>query len=362
MTLPLPRAERDRVAQGGIALAEGQPQGGVVLEQGFPVIVVHGGDLGVFQDQDVVALGAQPRRGPVGRAGEHRPGGARGVQVDDELVVADVIALGQQVVVQVGAQELAQLLARGGVGAVVDRYRFARHRLAGVGVGQNDLDKSLRLLQGRDQLRVGQLIQGAQALAPFARRAPEQAGQRLVGFARQTLADRVSRGADMLAQRRGAGRAALAPGQLAAQRLGGDDAAVEHHALPAQRVGGLDRVGAHLEPGDLDQLLPGRPADRDDLVFDRGLLGDEQVLPLVGLDGPIVGVRALLFGPLFRRAEAHERGQRRGLLACLDAVDGEPQATGDLFRIGPPQIDQVVVGDRQRLFFHKISPPMEGNQ
>ena len=307
-----------------------RPQDGGLLgpvgDETVPVVEIARRDRVVVQHKDVVALSAEASRRPVGGAREDDPGDARGVDVDDELVVPDVGALGEEPVDERVAEHRLQLDARRCVRAVVDLHLLAgRAYLGGIGVREQDLHAPCVSFDRVDQLTVGQLVERAVARPALGARAVEQARQHADRLSREPVPDRVTRNADVLAQRRFARRPRRPARQGLAQRLRGDDAPVEDHAVPADPVGRLDAVRADGQPRYLDELLPGCARDGDDLVRDLGLLRDEEVLPLVRLDRPVVGGRTLHRRRL-RGVEAHEGRQRPRRLPGLEAPDGEPEA------------------------------------
>src|SRR5439155_23446737 len=94
---------------------------------------------------------------------------------------------------------------------------------------------------------------------------------------------------------------------------------------------------------------------RHDLVSDLGLLGNEEVLPLVRQYRPEVRGRRLDRRriSLFSEREADESRECNRRLPFLESADAKTKAVRDFLGVGPPEVDQIVVRYGQRFSFHR---------
>ena len=250
---------------------------GIAVVHALPVAEERACHSRVFDQQRIVGLAGDAGRGPVGAAGEHRLRCARGVEVNDELVVADVGAVVEQAVLQARTECAAQACACWRVGNVPTA--FARPR-----VGQDQVHARLVVEDQFFQLGIFQLIErqveGAGAL--------EQLVQQRQHIAGQVLAVRV-----------------LRVGKLLHQLVGLDDAVfVEHVRQPLR---GQDAVG--------ERAAKRRPArgDGDVLGGDRRAQVSERAR--LALVGPAFDLDHLARGIAQRLAVAASLGDQAQLMA-----------------------------------------------
>ena len=125
--------------------------------------------------------------------------------------------------------------------------------------------------------------------------------------------------------------------------------------MTADGVGRLGRAGANGKIGNGMEFLSGSSPHRHDLVSDLGLLGNEEVLPLVRLDRPVVRGRRLdrRRVSLFSEREADESRECDRRLPFLESADAKTKAVRDFLRVGPPEVDQIVVRYGERFSFHR---------
>ena len=166
MTLLLLAGGREPKAQLRVVHREGLLPGvGLqVIPGGFqPVpLVAEGGDLGVFDEETVVRLGAQPGHGPIGAAAQYLGGVAAGIAEDHELVMGEV-AVGDDAVVHIDCLRFLQIgtdlevLIRQPSGGVIDGW-LAPILLEGA-VGKNQIDSGAQLRKRGQQFGIVQLVQ-----------------------------------------------------------------------------------------------------------------------------------------------------------------------------------------------------------
>jgi hypothetical protein len=314
---------------GGVGGPQRGPLRRAVVPEALPVGEVRAGQLRRFDQQGVVGLAAQGGVGPVGAAGQDRPGVPAAVDVDDELVVPDV-AVAQQAVAHVDVG-LVERLPGGDVGPVV-----------GAGVGEDEVDEG-GADQGLEQLGVVQLVQGGVALPPVGAGPLQQEHQGGPQVAGQAVAERVAGLVDAVDELAVAGCASRPGGDLVGEGLRGEDAAVEVGG-DAPAVGGeVDRVGGEGVVGQRGEA-PGGADHRHDLVLVEAVGAGRQVAPGELLHGPDLGGLRLpaLVG---LAAEGDPGGQRGGHPRVeVGPVDREPQAVVDPGGVLPRQEGDVIVG------------------
>ena len=352
-----PRLDRAGAAPVAHGLALGR-RGGRVLQQQVAVVLEARGHRFVVDQQGVVGLRAQAGGGPVGAAGHDRARLAALVGPEHELAVPD--RAGAQKAVGDRHAAGMQIGAGGGIGAVLDLARVglavgADVLLAAVGVGQAQVESlpGGQRLDRRHQLGVGQFVERQLTMAA---RAPgrllEQRQQSLVQHvARQRIAHRAAGPRDFAAQRLGrVGVEVLLDqfAQLARDRLGGDQADVEVGLDRAIVALDVHLVGQQLDGGMRRQRLGVGAHHRHDLVAVRAGRG-KHVFPLERLHRPDVGVLHRVRLARHARREAHVGRQRHAGGVARDAPYRETQATGDPGVQPPPEVGDVVVGDRKRL-------------
>ena len=410
------RANRRALHAAVLGVADGRPALKGVLDwhavglhvclQALPVVEIDSGQLVVLDQDGVVGLRAEAGLRPVGAAAEHRLRDTA-LDIDGELVVADVAAVVEQPILDVGGRGRVQAGARVVILGVPDvgppglggRRRLGREVLRPGGREDHmRLAGRCQLRQPGDQLRVVQFVEPKVELAAVLLRAVDETQQKPEDVGRQEFPYAVARLRNVLLQGRqepfadvggGSGRDALRLRllhvfELLQQVLRREDAVgVRRLHASAARVGvrdvdrrRLDRIGEQRQrprsapvarlaiavPVDGRARLGNglaawtRQAHRHDLVVHFEVDGSHartvtrppecQVAPLVRLDRPD---RAVLVEPIRVRlvAERNPGGKdappARRRTGLAHARDHEAEAVGDRAVRLPPQIGHFAV-------------------